>query len=83
MKTRMTNVMPLCRSASLAFSFVSFYILSDVWLQHLFTEARQEEPVSFIYALRRPLHSNSFSNVNSVISGSLIVSKIKKSRCSF
>ena len=30
------NKSALCRSASPAFSFVLFYTLSHVWLQHLF-----------------------------------------------
>ena len=45
-------------SASLAFSFVSFYTPSDVWLQHLFNiRDPAKKPVSFIYALCGPLHS--------------------------
>ena len=57
------NKSAFCRSVSAAFSFVLFYTVSNVWLQHLFIklEIRQEEPVSYIYALRGPLHSNSFS----------------------
>ena len=34
--TKLANKLSLCRSASPAFSFVIFYTLSDVWLQHLF-----------------------------------------------
>ena len=57
------NKSAFCRSVTAAFSFVLFYTVSNVWLQHLFIklEIRQEEPVSYIYALRGPLHSNSFS----------------------
>ena len=49
----------LCRSVSHAFRFVSFYTSIDVWLQHLLKlEIRQQEPVSFISALRGPLASH-------------------------
>ena len=54
------NKSALRRSASPAFIFVSFYTSSDAWLQHLFT-CKQKEPVSFIFPLRGPLLSNSFS----------------------
>ena len=61
-------------SASLAFSFVSFYTPSVVWLQHLFNmRDPAKKPVSFIYALRGPLHSiNFFSFDKCVIRGSPI-----------
>ena len=57
------NKSAFCRSVSAALSFVLFYTVSNVWLQHLFIklEIRQKEPVSYIYALRGPLHWNSFS----------------------
>ena len=48
------NKSALCRSASPTFRFVLL-------------EIRQKEPVSYIYVLRGPLHSKSFSYWSSVI----------------
>ena len=39
----------LCRSASPACSFVLFYSLSDVWLQHLFNQRSRKRSQSVIF----------------------------------
>ena len=54
------NKSALCLSASPAFSFVSFYTLSDVWLQHLSDLARETSQLN--YVLLGPLLSNSFAS---------------------
>ena len=45
----------LCRSASLAFSFVLFYTLSDIWLEHLFNKrsGKRNQSVIFTSAFRQ------------------------------
>ena len=56
------NKSALCRSASPEFSFVLFYSTLKVTSGYSisFLKIEQEEPVSHIYALRGPLHSNNF-----------------------
>ena len=43
------NKSALCCSASSEFSFVLFYILSDVWLQHLFNQRSGKRNQSVIF----------------------------------